>query len=149
MDLKQNKGFVGIDISISVLSLIILIPTIMGIVYNINKSNNSAKIKSEALNIAINAVETAKGMEIKNVTVSNLLTEFLNKNTQYTVTTDSTNNVDIVATDTGSYKLSYDVEDYNEHETTATANIVKTVKATVKYKIGNEEKSIDLSTVIE
>ena len=46
MNLKNNKGYVGIDASIAVLILLIIIPTIAGMIYNVNKTNNLIDRKS-------------------------------------------------------------------------------------------------------
>ena len=42
---KKNSGFAGIDISISMIIILIFIPTIFGIVYNIQKIKADVKRK--------------------------------------------------------------------------------------------------------
>ena len=42
MNLKKNNGFVGVDISVAVIILLILVPTITGMIYNINKKTIKA-----------------------------------------------------------------------------------------------------------
>ena len=37
MKIKNNKGFVGVDTSIAIIILLIFIPTITAMIYNINK----------------------------------------------------------------------------------------------------------------
>ena len=149
MNLKQNNGYVGIDMSVSVIIMLLLIPTIFGIVYSINSSRISNGVKSEAISIAVNAVEAAKGIEIKNLNEDNVFTE-LGKN--YTVTSPvvkSTGKEAAITTEKAGYKVFIDITDYKESHSEALENIVKTVKATVTFKIKNKEQSIDLSTVIK
>ncbi len=147
MNLKSNKGYVGVDISVAVIIFLIIVPTIMGIIFSANSSSNSVKVKSEALSILTNAIETAKGMPIEDVNATDLLNQFKTSNSQYTTTVGE--NEDIVQTSTASYKLKYVVVDYKEKdESLYKANIVKTVTATITYRIGSTEKSMELSTVI-
>jgi hypothetical protein len=51
MNFRKNQGFAGVDISISVIIILIFIPTIFGIVYNIGKTNGDLKRKSKAVDI--------------------------------------------------------------------------------------------------
>lgn len=51
MDLRKNQGFTGVDISISMIIILIFIPTIFGMVYNIQKTNQSVNRKSTAVGI--------------------------------------------------------------------------------------------------
>ena len=68
MKLKDNKGYVGIDISISLIVLIILVPAIMAIVFTISSTRLTTKLKTEASNIAVNVVESAKGIDLDQLT---------------------------------------------------------------------------------
>ena len=57
-NLRKNNGFAGIDISISMIIILIFIPTIFGIVYNIGKINAEVKpsfnaVKNEDVYILI------------------------------------------------------------------------------------------------
>ena len=70
-------------------------------------------------------------MELGNITGDNLTTGIVLKR------------------DTGSYKVNVDVEDYKKTDTSATLNIIKKIKATVFYKANNQEKSIELSTILK
>ena len=60
MNLKNRKGYLGIDVSIALLIMIVLIPMITAITFNINKTNNTLQRKSQAVNIATNIMECAK-----------------------------------------------------------------------------------------
>lgn len=171
MSLKQNKGYVGIDITTAIIILLILIPTIAGMIYNVNKIKNSSKIKTQAMNIAVNALETAKGLGITEMnaegseevvlTQENILSEL---QTLYTIseTPEITTNesetistgISLIEIDSVTYRLTIIITDYieiaevAEGEEAINPNIVKTVKAEVTFNSGGKEQTIDISTVI-
>ena len=72
INLKENKGFAGIDISISMIIILIFIPTIFGIVYNIGKANAEVKRKSTATSIASDVLEIIKSENYVDVDVQKL-----------------------------------------------------------------------------
>ncbi len=163
MNIKQNKGYVGIDMTVGVIILLILVPTIMGLVFGINNSRITTEVKTQALDIIVNTLETAKGMELSelkatallknfevayrneyNTTIENDNSEIENDNTIY-----ETTNSAIVKSKNSSFRLEVTVSDYKKsNEDEITANIVKTVTATITYKVGNKEKSMNISTVV-
>lgn len=151
MKLKTNRGYVGVDISIGIVVLLFMIPTIMGIVYAINSSKISTQIKSEAISILVNTIETAKGIGVENIDDSINENEFFNELKGYEMQAFSGNNTRIINTDTASYILQLDVLDYADANTNINAdgNKVKTVIATVYFKIRNSEKNMSLKTVLK
>ena len=140
MNLKKNNGFVGVDISVALIILLILVPTITGMIYNINKKNNSMKRQAQATNIAVNVMESAKGINIEDLTVEALNEEICNLY--------SSDNANVLEINNVSYKLEITVTDYSETNTNAEPNKVKTVKAIVTYQVGGKEEQVELSTVI-
>ena len=60
MKLKNNKGYVGVDVTIALMVLVILVPTITAMTFNINKTSNVIKRKTQALSIATNMLEISK-----------------------------------------------------------------------------------------
>lgn len=64
MNLRKNNGFAGVDISISMIIILIFIPTIFGIVYNIQKTNSSVNRKSEAVGIRSECFRISKNREL-------------------------------------------------------------------------------------
>jgi len=139
MKLKDEKGYVGVDISIAVIILLIIVPTIMGMVYNINSSKNVSKVKSEAISIAVNALEAAKKIELADLDDNSILEALIADGLQIDTTTIPA----IITTARATYKLVINVTDYKGD------NLVKTVKAIVTYKVGRQEKNIELSTVLK
>ena len=149
MNLKQNKGYVGVDVSIAVIILIILVPTVMGILFGIRSSSLTTEIKEEALNIAVNTLETAKSINLTEITDQNILTKYINNNSSIgTIEHTAGEPTAIIKTNTASYILTVEVEDYASTHEGATQNIIKTVEVKVEYKIQNTQDSIDIKTVI-
>ena len=73
MKLRNNKGYVMTDATIAILIALILVPTIMGIVYSIRTTKRASETKTGALNIATNALEIAKGIELEELDESEIL----------------------------------------------------------------------------
>ena len=149
MNLKNNKGYVMSDISIAVIILLILVPVIMGIVYGINSTKKATEIKSEALNIAINTIEAAKGLNIEDVDEENILENVKDSVYGNTMTieeeteNEETTYTGIIETEKAGYIVKSEVVDYENK------NVVKTVTVTVRFKAQGEEKQIELSTVVK
>ena len=144
MNLKKNKGYVGIDAAIAVLILIIVIPTLAGIIYNINKTNKIIDRKTEAISIAVNTMEVAKGIGyagmsgISNNQIQTNIVSSLRTTVYPSLTTEQT-----FIKNSNTYKIDVEVTDYSE-----SGKIGKNVKATVTYMIGNSKEEVVLNTII-
>ena len=153
MNLRNNKGYVMTDASIAVIILLILVPTIMGIVYSINATRRETEAKSEAISIATNAVEAAKGITLVNLdeeAVLNSLANSFQDDTDRNMTIS--NDKGIIKTDKATYELTMSVIDFADTENApedAISNKVKTVTAKVKYRIKGTDQEISLSTVVK
>ena len=134
MSLKSEKGFIGVDISIALMIFLILMAGITGMIYNINKENNSIKRKSQALNFAISAVETAKGIDVSSLEISGLESE-LNScytNSNAVVTNTSLNDSFLsLKKDSVSYNVELSIVDYNEIDGNIEAGTAKQVTVNV------------------
>jgi len=159
MKLKNDKGYVLTDVSISVIILLILTPVIMGLVYRINSTKRNSEIKSEAINIAVNALEAAKGIGVSDLIDSNenkaetlILNKLNEENYNNKLNIDQTEEkTATLNTDKGSYMLLLNITDFADAENApddVMRNIVKTVNATVKYRTNGTDQEINLSTVI-
>lgn len=159
MKLKNDKGYVLTDVSISVIILLILTPVIMGMVYGIYSSKRNTEIKSEAINIAVNSLEAAKGIGVSDLIDSNenkaetlILNKLNEENYNNKLNIDQTEGKTATFnTDKGSYMLLLNVTDFADAENApddVMRNIVKTVNATVKYRTNGTDQEINLSTVI-
>ena len=76
--MKNQKGYTGVDIAISVVVITIFIALIGTLVFNFNSSSNEMEYKSKALDIAINKIEEIKALEIGNI--NNEAKQELNEN---------------------------------------------------------------------
>ena len=149
MNLKNNKGYVGTDASLAILVLMIIIPTITGMIYNVNKTNNLIDKKTEALSIAINTIETAKGIEIEELDKDKVIQEM--KDNLYSEI-DVEDEVVTLTQNENTYQIVLSIEDYANTEEGqakyAEQDKVKIVTAIVKFMSGKQENNIELNTVI-
>lgn len=170
MNLRNNKGYTGIDISVTILILVILIPVIAGMAYNIGKSKNSIDQKSYAVFAASKVLETAKSVvSIKNLySTSSDTPEVLEASDDFLEKLES-NFEDVLADDilvpqiedesiiftikdkkNNLYEVKIDVVDFADMGiiNEAKANIVKKVTVKITYSIGNNEEFVEISTII-
>lgn len=156
MNLRNNKGYVLTDVSVSIIILLIIVPVIMGIVYQISITQRTIETKTEAINIAVNAIEAAKGISIEELDEEKIIDVIKeDENKTYTITDDVEDSKKIIlktfdknSDDKFSYQLSLNVEDFGV-TSGESPNVVKTVNAVVKYRIKGEDKEIKLSTVVK
>ena len=141
MNLRNNRGVLGIDISVAFVIILIMIPIITGMIYNINKTNANIKRKSQALNIAINCMEIFKSQqnEMKDVTqesIEELIknSKKINMNGNYVVTKDSIQ-----------YKIELNLTDAESGINNVST---KTLNVKVKYRTGHKEQAVELKTSI-
>ena len=172
MNLKNNKGFVGVDISIAILLLVIIVPTITGMIFNINKSRNGTKRQAQATNIITNAMEISKIVEYTSDDDTFLDEIFKRIEIQYSgniieSSVEPVNNSSVANkenwTENGAtyslttgilnlrideivYQLKISIQDNSEVENGAVEGEKKIVRSKVTYKLGSEEKTISLKT---
>lgn len=170
MNLRNNKGYAGVDISISAIILVIIIPFIGGMIYNISKNNNAMDRKTFAINLATNVLEIAKATEIEyvysnsedapdvensNNYITNLNNKIQNKITDAQIKTEGEKEYIIFSVEDSNkshYKIVIDVLDFAKKEENIGAskeeNIVKTVNVNITYSLANKEQKLELNTVI-
>lgn len=149
MKIKKNKGFVGVDTSIAIIILLIFIPTITAMIYNINKENKNVERKSQALNFAVNVMETAKGIAMQDLTLENMEKGITNLySTEIQQNSNMTDGIINISKDNVNYNLTITIQDYNEIDNTVAQNKAKQVKVIVTYLSGGKEQKIELSTAI-
>ena len=157
MDLRNNKGYTGIDISITILILVILIPVITGMAYNIGKSNSGIEQKSYAITEASSALEVAKSVtNIENIYSKKSDTpEVVVEDDDYIKKLKSNFQDKLVdepqiKEEEGNEKIVFVTKDFANTGTIegAKKNIVKKITAKVIYSIGNKTENIEISNVI-
>ena len=154
MNFKSNKGYTGIDISIAMIIILIFIPTIFGIVYNLQKARARTEREAVAINIATDVLEIAKSLNYSEVSISNENSEFKTLlNNKYSNLQNSNNTVNCNYSDVNNihYKIQVTVSNYYpaDIEVQDQNDLVKQITAEVMYPVGNSTKSINISTVLQ
>lgn len=129
MNIKSEKGFTGIEISISIVVIFIFTTIIAILCYNINSASEEIELKSTALDIALQGIET-----MKNKTITELNSISTNETKEQEIEEGFTREISII--------------DYADIANTATRDIVKKVTVTVKYKFKKQIEKVELSTII-
>lgn len=135
MDLKSKKGYTAVDISISILIIIIFVSIITSAFYNYYLSNTAVARNSTAVNYAIDVIETVEQMDYTQVTdasVKNKLQEMYNQKQ--------------IAS---SYQISTQVVNYNTTTgNTTKRDLIKILSVKVQYPIGKRTQSFDIKRLI-
>ena len=154
---KKNNGFTGVDISISILVILIFVPTIFGVVYNIQKTNAGIERKTNAVNIATDVLEIVKSEQYSDITVSNskLVTDLNNKYTKssYKNTEKEEDGYNYIyystkGSNNESYQIQLGIKNYYP-SLSKTEDYVKEIKVRVFYFFGNSVKDIDIGIVVK
>ena len=146
--MKNQKGYTGVDIAISVVVITIFIALIGTLVFNFNSNSNEIEYRSKALDYAINEIERLKALDINNqeiidaetatrngTAVENEIIDENDKGTGYYEKIEVVDAKDIMSD-----------SDLNGRE--RIEGLVKKVTVTVSYKFRNQTKSVELSTII-
>lgn len=131
MNLREQKGFAGSDIIISVIILFIFVSLISTMFYNFNVSGKELERRSEAVNIAVSQIEQIK---------INGFSQLINGN-------DISCNKETIEGKEGYYKI-ITVEDYADTDETKQRDVVKKVNVKITYKFKNQEQNVELSTIL-
>ena len=162
MNLKNNKGYTGIDVSVAMIIILIFIPTIFGIIYNLQRIRVRTEREANAIDIATDVLEIAKNLEYTDVVISNqnefktkLDTRYSNATYDSSIDTQETNYNYMYYAHTGTNKEHYRIQigilNYHPDGETniESKDFVKRIKVKVTYPIGKTTKSIDISTVLQ
>lgn len=140
MDIKSEKGITGMDIAISVIIITIFISLIAVLSFNIQKTQEDIKRRSEATSYAIEIIE-----ELKLNGFSNLPEKGTNK-------IDGFEDGYILDEEgkTTPYYQEITVKDYSELEGNENkyAEIIKIITVKISYKSGSETESVEITTDI-
>lgn len=140
MDIRNQKGYTGIDIAISVIVITIFISLIAVLIYKFNSSSNEVQLKSKATEIAIDEIEKVKAAGFKAY-------EEMNQTTKEGKDGNSLVNQQ-VEREQGFYKTII-VEDYTDIKgEDKISNLVKRVTVTISYMEKGQEQQISLSTIL-
>lgn len=150
---KGNKGFVASDVLIAILIIMLFSGLIASVSYNIYLANSNVKRMSKANGYISEVFEYANKIYYEDVTEKNL-TEYFNNKYYYSEgklpkekpeAKISENSDEILDTP---FKISLDITNYNETEgNTDKLDLVKQIKMTVEYVIGNKHQKIEMTTL--
>lgn len=130
MNLKNERGATGIDITIAIIILALFIGLIVSLMYGINQSSKEIERKTEALNYAISEIEKMKAEDFGTL---------------------ETKQTSAYIDDTPYYKT-IKVIDYADLEENKGLNkergLVKKVIVEISYRSGKTDKKVELSTVM-
>lgn len=153
-NLRKNGGFAGIDISISMIIILIFIPTVFGIVYNIGKINAGVKRKSTAVGIATNVIEIAKSENYEDISFSEnskLITDIKQKyaESSYTNTEKEEDGYNysyywIAGEQDEHYQIQVGIKNYYPEDSEENQDLIKIVKVRVFYPYGNKIKDVNI-----
>lgn len=141
MNIRNNKGVTGVDLSVALIIIVLFVGLIIMLVNNFGVSTKGINRTTIATNIAIVKIEELKSLEYD--TLNGTTVEYKDENgiTQasapYKVTTEITKYID-----------SEYVNNLSDEEKEKMQDVIKIVKVTVEYKVGNKNENIDISTVI-
>ena len=147
--MKNQKGYTGVDIAISVVVITIFIALIGTLVFNFNSNSNEIEYRSKALDYAINKIEELKAYDINDQKIIDFETatsngtaaenEILDKNnkgTGYYEKIEVVDAKDIIS------------DDDLGNSRVGVPGLVKKVTVTVSYQFRNQTKSVELSTIV-
>lgn len=147
MNVKSQKGFTGIDITIAIIVITLFVSIISVVFYNITISSKKIERKTEATYIAQDVIEKIKALNYDDV-----------------IETEGTEPVEIseykksdtLIIDNKEYDSAYTIEikvkkyvpNSNGQENNDSNDLVKIINVNVLYKIGKELENVELTTTI-
>ncbi len=147
MNLRKNNGFSGIDMAISVLVILILIPTTIGVVYSLGQYKSRLSRSASSIDIAVEILEEAKGMAADCTDLDEVET-YLNE--KYGDGTSSGNFTGTINKDDITYKIEVTYDNPSQYvKTDIKTHLVKKVNVKVTYPLGKDTKDIEISEVLQ
>lgn len=155
MNLRNNKGYTGSDIIISILIIMIFIPTIVALIYSIDTKNNEVERKNYAMTLSCNIIETLKSIDIDKLKSEENLDDINNKIRNFKASdseiTDEDGKITFSSEDTDGnrYVVFIKIEDYKDYsgESNIEDNVVKKITVTTEYRINKDTKNVEISTL--
>ena len=134
MNLKNNKGFTGIDISVATIVFIVFASIISMLFYNMAVSSKKIERKTVATNLCIEIIEALKESPFDKLTK----TEEASMDIE-TLQTISGKTINLP----NGYVPEIIIEDYKEE------NVIKILRVTISYKENNKNEEITIETLVK
>ncbi len=141
MLIKQEKGFTGIDIAISIVIITIFIAVIGNLIVNINLNSKNTERESIATSYAVKEIEKIKAL--------GYIEDYENKGIEKEDKLEDADIDDINGKFSGFHKT-ITIRDYVliKNDNTKEPNLLKELKVEISYKIANKEQKIEISTYV-
>ncbi len=134
--MKNEKGYTGIDIAISVVVLFIFVSLIAMLSYRLNSTSKEIELKSEATFLAIEEIEAIKNINFAEIQDRSKA----NGNSQYLQAEE-------IEGKQGFYRKII-IEDYADTKKDKDPGLVKKIIVQIKYQFKGKEETIELSTIV-
>lgn len=134
MNLKNNKGFTGIDISVATIVFIVFASIISMLFYNMAVSSKKIERKTVATNLCIEIIEALKESPFDKLTKT--------EETSMDIETLQTISGKTINLPNG-YVPEIIIEDYKEE------NVIKILRVTISYKENNKNEEITIETLVK
>ena len=138
MNFKSDKGIAGIDITVSIIIITVFVSIITALFYTINLTAQDIERKREATSIAIKTIENLKTINFED------LEEAVENGGFPRYYTDETNKTlpyyeEVIIADYADLPENQGLDKIN--------GLVKKVTVKVSYKVGKDEKNIEISII--
>lgn len=134
MNIKDDRGFTGVDVAIATVVIIVFLGLITGLFYNLASTSARVERKTTATNLAMEIIEALKVVNF----------DALVSTEEDQMTIDEVNafaDKEINIPNGYSYKIL--IEDYQN------GGVVKTLKVEIAFKQGKEDDKVEIETLVK
>lgn len=136
--IKSEKAIASTDAIMAVILIALFGGLIATITSSLYTANTSLKRMAQATNYMTDVFEYVDQLYYDDVTLENLEQYCSEKDTNYTINSDNTNNK--------GYKVTINVRNYNENDNTK-LDLVKKITMSVEYKVGKKPQIIEMNRI--
>lgn len=133
MNIKNNKGITGVDLSIAMIVILIFVSLVTTLIFNYTKNAKEVTRKSTATYMIIDILEYAKNSNYEEIT-QEMINDYINNN----------NNLQVQG-----YVVSALVEGPIDLFGENAENVMKKITAKVKYYSNNKEQELSIYTIVQ
>lgn len=146
MKFKNNKGFTGVDVAVSLVILLVFVSFIAALFYNLANTSKRIERKAQATNIAIEVIEALKATPFEKLQNNPKLNETLNIETFNELTGK---NLSIP----NGYSVKYSIKNPNNSdgsESIEMGQVIKMLSVDVDYTLGNgTTETVKIETLVK
>ena len=157
MKIKENKGFTGVDVAVSLVILLVFVSFVAALFYNLSNTSKRIERKSIATNLAIEVIESMKSADF---TELDTYATASGCNTQLIELTDSTKtNFETLIGKTINIENGYEVKisiknpedkDGDASKSEAMGQVIKVISVQVNYTLGKSgTETVNIETLVK